>query len=99
MQHQRQFRLRPFLIVVAIVLATDLCLLITDTRILVRETRTEPGQEFFVEGYGNLGNSSQAKLVCRYFTGRRILTSVYFYSSANIFGRDSCPFLNRGLGY
>ncbi|MCP6718809.1 MAG: hypothetical protein KJI71_01075 [Patescibacteria group bacterium] len=66
---------------------------ISGARILVSEVKVKPGQEYYVEGWGNLGEASQTQLVCRYFNGRKILTKVLWYSSNNILGRDSCPFL------
>lgn len=73
-----------------------LILLISDSRILVSERRIEPGQDYVVTDYGNLGSANQASLICKYFNGRKILTEVFWYSPNNIFGRDSCPFLSRG---
>ena len=81
--------------VVALVLAW-VSLLVTDTRVLVGEVKVEPGQEYIVEGYGNLGQNKQASLVCSYFNGRKILTKVFWYAPNNLFGRDSCPFIYRG---
>jgi hypothetical protein len=46
-----------------------------------------------VSDYGNLGDSKQASLVCEYFTGRSLLTKVFWHSPNNILGRDQCPFL------
>jgi hypothetical protein len=71
----------------------SLTLLITGHRLLVREHRVDPGETFHVDSYGNLGDNSQASLVCWYFTGRSVLTRVLWYSPNNILGRDSCPFL------
>ncbi len=71
-------------------------LLLTDTRILVGEVKVESGQEYIVEGYGDLKGNQQASLVCSYFNGRKVLKSVFWYAPNNIMGKDSCPFLNRG---
>ena len=81
------------LLAIALVAVTWFLILVTDTRVLLSERKVEPGQAFDVEGYGNVGDDSQARLVCRYFNGRRILTRVFGYSPSNQFGRDSCPFL------
>ncbi|BAL23503.1 hypothetical protein [Azoarcus sp. KH32C] len=69
-----------------------LTLLVSGTRVLVWETKVNPGEVYVVEEHGDLGGSKQATLVCRYFTGRSIRTSVLWYSSNNIMGKDQCPF-------
>jgi len=71
-------------------------LMITDSRILLSEKKIDPGQSYVVEDYGDLGEASQASLVCLYFNGRKTMTEVFWYSPDNIFGRDSCPFLSQG---
>jgi curved DNA-binding protein CbpA len=81
-------------IAVAIAFAWIL-LLVTDTKILIWETKVEPGQQYYVAGHGELQNPKQGSLVGRYFNGRRVITQVYWYSPNNIFGRDSCPLILR----
>jgi len=68
-------------------------ILCTETRFLVFEKKIEPGQNYSIEGYSNLGDSKQASLVCKYFTGRKFYTAVFWYSPDNTFGKDVCPFL------
>jgi hypothetical protein len=70
-----------------------LSLLISGNRVLIWETKVEPGQTYLAGEWGDLGKSPNAQLVCRYFTGRSITMNVLWYSSNNIMGRDSCPFL------
>ena len=82
-------------IIAAVIALIWLGLLLTDTRVLVGEVKVEPGQEFVVEDYGNLGESKQASLVCSYFNGRKVLVNVFWYAPNNIMGKDSCPFLYR----
>jgi hypothetical protein len=72
-----------------------LVLLLTGNRVLIWETKVEPGQSFIVEGWGDLGSNKQASLVCRYFTGRGVVSDVMWFSPNNILGRDSCPFLSK----
>jgi hypothetical protein len=69
-----------------------LFLLISGTRILFSEQRVNPGDLYAVQDYGNLGEMNQSSLVCKYFTGRSVITSVFWYSSNNFMGRDQCPF-------
>ena len=70
-------------------------LLVTDTRILVEEKLVQPGELYVVEGHGDLGANSHASLVCRYFNGRRVLSTVFWYAPNNFMGRDSCPVVSR----
>ena len=80
---------------IGLVIGALLCatLLISGNRILVDEKMVNPGDHYLVVDYGDLGKSDQGSLVCRYFTGRSILTRVFWRSSDNIFGKDQCPFL------
>ena len=81
---------------VAIMGLAWVAIVVTDTRILLEEKLVQPDQRYVVEGYGDLGASSQASLVCRYFNGRRVLSTVFWYAPNNFMGRDSCPFISRG---
>lgn len=74
--------------------ALCLVLLVTGRRVLVWETRVEPGQRYMTDDWGDLGNAEQATLACRYFTGRAIKLRAMWYSPNNILGRDSCPFFD-----
>lgn len=71
----------------------ELTLLLSGRRILISERLVRPGEHFVTAEWGDLGKSAQASLACRYFTGRALKVQVFWYSGANIFGRDSCPFL------
>ncbi len=77
------------------VVAAWIGLAATDTRILISERLVRPGDKYVVEGFGDLGANGQASLVCRYFTGRAVLPTVFWHSPNNIIGRDSCPFIWR----
>lgn len=68
-------------------------ILVSDTKVLIWEDKVNPGQKYFVEDYGDLGNAGQSQLVGKYFNGRKIVTRVFWYSANNFFGRDSCPFI------
>lgn len=87
--------LRAGLIVVGASVLASLALLLTGNRVLVWEKKVELGETFVVEGHGDLGGNSQATLVCWYFTGRSVITNVFWYAPDNFLGRDSCPFLDR----
>ena len=87
--------MRIVCVIVVFVVLAWVVVMATDTKILTSETKVEPGQEYYVEDWGNVGDASQASLVCKYFNGRKSLTRVFWYSPNNILGRDSCPFLIR----
>ena len=84
--------MRFALLALGSLLAANFWLLATDRRMLIHERKVSPGETYEVEGWGNLGTAQQAQLVCRYWTGRSIVTNVLWYSSNNIMGRDQCPF-------
>lgn len=87
--------MRKLYIIIGAIVFLWIILVFSGTKILLSETKVEPGQNYHVEDYGNLGESSQASLVCNYFNGRKTLKRVFWYSPNNMFGRDSCPFLLR----
>lgn len=79
--------------IVGVVIMAWLLVLVTNTKVLISEIKVDPGQDYYVEEWGNLGASSQSSLLCKYFNGRVVLNRVFWYSPNNLFGRDSCPFL------
>ncbi|HVG62928.1 MAG TPA: hypothetical protein VNA24_30470 [Hyalangium sp.] len=85
--------MRNAVIALIVLAGVPLLLLLSGKRVLVSETKVQPGETYIVEDYGNLGASRQASLVCRYFTGRSIQTAVFWYSPNGFLGRDSCPFI------
>lgn len=87
--------MRIVVITLVVLAGASLLLLLSGRRVLVSETKVQPGEVYVVDGYGNVGAAAQASLVCRYFTGRGIQATVFWYSLNNIFGRDSCPFIYR----
>jgi len=84
-------RLTAFIATVAV--GISFALLLSGKRVLISEKKVSPGESYFVSDYGNLGDSKQASLVCEYFTGRSLLTKVFWHSPNSILGRDQCPFL------
>lgn len=81
-----------FLILVIFITAIFL-LLLSGKRILVFEKVVYPGESFLIKDYGDLGKENNPSLVCKYFTGRSITTSVFWFSPNNHLGNDECPFL------
>lgn len=82
--------------VILALLAANLALLITGRRVLIHERSVAPGESYVVAEHGDLGKNSQATLVCRYWTGRSVVTRVLWYSPNNIMGADQCPFMHAG---
>ena len=58
------------IILLVILVSICLFLLISSKRVLVWETRVEPGEIYTLPEWGDLGKAQQTQLVCRYFTGR-----------------------------
>lgn len=77
----------------ALVISISLLLLISGKRVLIWETKIDPGETYELPEWGNLGEAGQSQLVCRYFTGRSIKVGVYWYSPDGLMGKDQCPFL------
>lgn len=65
--------------------------LIFDIRILVFQKKVAVGESYYVEGWGNIGESTQASIVCNYFNGHQILSEVFWYSPNNFLGKNTCP--------
>jgi hypothetical protein len=86
---------RIALTVLILFVLTCVTLLVSGRRVLVWEVKVNPGEHYIVEEHGNLGASQQSSLVCRYFTGRSILTTVFWYSPNNVLGKDQCPFIGK----
>jgi hypothetical protein len=84
---------RMLVMVLAVLALADVALVASGRWILVGEARVSPGQTYVVGDHGNLGRNEQASLVCRYFTGRRVLTKVYWYSADTLMAKAKCPFL------
>ncbi|WP_120048830.1 hypothetical protein [Aurantiacibacter aquimixticola] len=83
---------------IAVLILANFILLISGERVLLTETLVQPGEAVSVEGFGDLSGNAQASLVCKYWTGRSMVTTVFWYAPNNIFGRDQCPFLNGSEG-
>jgi hypothetical protein len=75
------------------ILFSSIILLVSGKLILMSEKKVNPSENYIVLDYGNLGDSKQASLACKYFSGRSILTKVFWYSPNNILGKDECPFI------
>ncbi|MCK5001925.1 MAG: hypothetical protein KAS57_02820 [Gammaproteobacteria bacterium] len=83
------------IMLVVFVLATWGYILVTDTRVLIEEITVEAGQPYVVDGYGDLRRYNRTSLACKYFNGRKVFQTVYWYSQNNYGGRDSCPFIKK----
>jgi hypothetical protein len=67
----------------------DIFLLTSGYRVLVGETHNYNSSA--------ANPTAQDSLTCSYFTGRKIVSSEYWYSENNIMGRDSCAFIKKEL--
>ena len=83
---------KAFWVMASALMILEFILLFGNYRILIRERRVPPGEDPNVEQYSA---ARQTQLVCAYFDGRAIRQTVYWYSPANIMGRDACPFFIR----
>ncbi|PIZ46778.1 hypothetical protein CO180_03500 [candidate division WWE3 bacterium CG_4_9_14_3_um_filter_41_6] len=82
-------------IVTCVIIIFWILILVSDTKVLLSETKVKPGEDYYTEEYGNLGENDASSLACKYFNGRKVLEVVFWYSPNNFLGRDSCPFLLR----
>lgn len=84
---------RIVVVAVGCLIGLEFLTLFLGMRVLVSETKVAPGQQYIVDGWGDVGKAQQASLVCRYFTGRSIKPNVLWYSPNNVLGADECPFI------
>ena len=82
-------------VILACVVLVEVALLLSGFRVLVWEIKVPPGETYIASGHGTLRKNPQSSLVCKYFTGRSVTESVFWYSSNNIMGRDSCAFIYK----
>ena len=80
-------------IAIGLLVMLYLTMLLTNTKVFISETRVNPGDDYYLEEWGNLGDASQTSLVCKYFNGRKFMSIAYWYSPNNILGKDSCPII------
>lgn len=85
--------MRTFGWVAVALVAVNLLLLLTGTRLLIGERIVQPGQHVVVGQWGDLASNQQASIVCRYWTGRSVTPIVWWYGNG-FMSRDSCPFLH-----
>lgn len=85
--------MRRIFVILALAVIAGVFLVATDQRLLLWQTKVIPGETYEVAGYGDLGKSQQASLVCRYYTGLGIATTVEAYTPGGSPAGDGCPFL------
>lgn len=56
-------------------------LLVTDRRVLIRETTVRSGQALAISGWGEVDGGATGGLVRRYFTGRSVVTRVFTFAA------------------
>ena len=83
---------RMLVMILAVLALADVALLVSGRCILLGETKVSPRQTYVVGVHGGVGRNEQASLVCRYFTGRTVLTKVYWYPTDTVMGQARCPY-------
>jgi hypothetical protein len=73
------------------ILLAWLSLVVTNAHVLVHEIRVHPGETLKLADWGDVTGDS---LICKYFTGRKFVSTVFNYAPNNIMGKDQCPFLD-----
>lgn len=78
----------------AVLAALWLLMTIFEIQVNTSQTIIRNGEAYpdtVAKDYGAINESKDSALVCSYFTGMRVVYSVYWYSPNNILGRQSCP--------
>ncbi len=68
-------------------------------RVLVDQQIVAVGQPLVLEGWGDLGKSDSAVILCRYFTGTGMATYMYWYSPASTHALNRCEFVRKETLY
>jgi hypothetical protein len=70
-----------------------------NTRILVDQQIVAAGEALVLEGWGDLGKSDSAVILCRYFTGTGMATYMYWYSPHSTHALNRCEFVRKETLY
>jgi hypothetical protein len=68
-------------------------------RILVGEHIVRAGESLVLEGWGDLGKSDSAVILCRYFTGTGMATYMYWYSPDGTHALNRCELVRKETLY
>lgn len=77
-------------VIITILIAVWLIILIGDIKILISETKTDIPYSYEI-GQGDIGETTRAMLLCKYFNGRRILYRTNWIE----YGKEYCPFIDK----
>lgn len=61
--------------------------------VLMSQDIVQGGEHYWVEGWGDLGESDAPSLACTYFEGTRLRKQIFWQSPGGVFGRADCPLL------
>lgn len=76
--------------IITILITIWLIILISDTKILISEAKTDMPYSYEI-GRGDIGETTRAMLICKYFNGRKILYRTYWIE----YGKEYCPFISK----
>ncbi len=68
-------------------------------RLLVSTEIIGAGEPLVLEGWGNLGKSDSAVILCRYFTGTGLTTDMFWYAPGSAHGSDGCALVRKETLY
>jgi hypothetical protein len=75
--------------------AFGLVLSVTDRHVLLQESKLDRGQTYELRGHGTVDAKNHETIVCYYFTGYSIDSTVLQYTPSNFPRPESCPFLRK----
>lgn len=82
---------RLILGVIAVVACAWAALIFTGSGVLIAESNIAPAENYVVRSRGTPRSERQAKLVCRYFTGRDQKIIEFWHAPSGIGGLAACP--------
>jgi hypothetical protein len=91
--------LRQVVTVVLAVATVWMFLCAVNVRVLVGEQVVGAGEPLVLEGWGNMGKSDSAVILCRYFTGTGFSTDMFWYAPGSAHGSDRCALVRKETLY
>ena len=70
-----------------------------NVRVLVGKQVVGAGEPLVLEGWGNLGKSDSAVILCRYFTGTKLTTDMFWYAPGSAHGSNGCALMRKEALY
>jgi hypothetical protein len=91
--------LRKIVTVVLAVATVWMFVCAANMRILVGQQIVGAGESLVLDGWGDLGKSNSAVILCRYFTGTGVATHMNWYAPGSAHGTDGCAFIRKETLY